>query len=53
MPYFAYFQIGATVTSLAMNGVDRIHHVSSLAVVIASVAGGLATIVALKFMLER
>ena len=53
MPYFAYFQIGATATSLAIIGGDRTHHVSGLAVLTASVAGGIATIVALRFLLER
>jgi hypothetical protein len=53
MPYFAYFQIGAAVTSLALMGIEKLHHVSVPVTVGASILGGLLLVGALKFLESR
>jgi hypothetical protein len=53
MPYLIYFQIGATITSFTLMGVEKLHHVSGPVTIGASVLGGLALVGALKFLESR
>lgn len=53
MPYLVYFQIGATITSLALMGAEKLHHVSGPAMLVGSVLGGGALVGVLKFIESR
>ncbi|MNU37249.1 hypothetical protein D3C71_259010 [compost metagenome] len=53
MPYLVYFQIGATLTSFALMGAEKLHHVSGPAMLVISLLGGGALVGVLKFIESR
>ncbi len=53
MSYLVHFQIEAMIASFAPMGVERLHHVSGLAMLVDGTLGGAALVGAWKFIESR